>query len=245
MRIFGSLVMKNEARRYLDDCLAWMRPFFDDLFIYDDRSTDDSVEIAVSHDAYVVRRGERSPSFLEDEGGFRWNAWQMFESTIHPIHGDWILAFDADEFLVHPTNVRAALENAIRNAQLHAQVGIILPFPEIFGIKDGVPQSRIDGYWGGIRGPRLFAYKQNALWSTKTMGCGSEPTYVAQGQLSESNMGLHMLHFGYARPEDKQEKYRRYSSLVMNGHADKHIQSIVETPILEPWIGPVPDWVTQ
>jgi hypothetical protein len=61
--------------------------------------------------------------------------------------------------------------------------------------------------------------------------------------LSNDACGISVLHFGYARREDVETKYRRYSGLYQHGHSDRHIQSIPQPPTLKPWDGPVPEWV--
>ena len=72
------------------------------------------------------------------------------------------------------------------------------------------------------------------------MGCGSEPDYVAKGKISDQNYGINVLHLGYAKDEDKQNKYKRYSSLAQHGHNNSHIESIIKEPKLELWQGITP-----
>ena len=243
MRIIGSLVMRNEEDRYLYDCLTHMSPFFDDLFVWDDQSDDNSVEIAKGFTDHVYVRPREIPSFLEHEGNYRWGAWMKMEEELKPEEGDWILSFDADEFLVDTlsNNPRTAMEKAADFARTIRALGVILVIPEIFGIEqDGTPLRRTDGLWDTIRGPRFFAYRNGAAWSPKEMGCGSEPTYVAANRLSTTDFGLILLHYGYADPIEHQRKYERYSSLAMHGHNNAHVNSIIGPKQLRPWIGPRP-----
>lgn len=241
MRILGSLVMKNEADRYLESVLEYMTPLFDGVFAWDDQSDDSSVDIADEY-AEVRVRPDSCPSFLEHEGRFRAAAWQSFESAMHPVDGDWVLAFDADEFLVtkKAVNVGNSLRIAIQIAEKTNCIGIVLPFPEIFDIINGTPHYRTDGLWGTIAGPRLFRYSTGGTFSDKPMGCGAEPTYVGKGKLSRDNNDLHMLHYGYAEKEDHARKHKIYTELTDHGHNNKHVQSIIESPTLEPWTGQVP-----
>lgn len=237
--LYGLLVIRNEKDRYLADCINWMRPFLDGIFVFDDQSTDGSELIASRLGCEVVVRDDSIPSFLEHEGQFRMAAWRAFEEKMKPKFGDWVLAFDADEFLVCTSgNVRQHLVSAINDAC--DSVGVLLPFPEIFGVQHGVPMVRVDGLWGSIRGSRLFKYLPDAKWRDKPMGCGSEPTYVTWQGLSHRNHNLHVLHYGYARQTDVRAKYERYSSLLDHGHADAHIASIISSPTLVPWHGPIP-----
>ena len=244
MKLFGSMVMKNESPRYLEACIRWNRRFVDELFVFDDQSDDDSVEIAWGLGAKVVVRDNDAPSFLEHEGEFRQNAWWAFEEVCRPTVGDWVFSFDADEFAVAPGEIRNSFDHAINRAQRFQNIGVILPFPEIFNVDtSGQPFQRVDGYWGSIRGPRLFMYRDGGVWQDKTMGCGSEPTYVSKGSLSTDNAGINVLHYGYAQFEDRSAKYERYNSLA-HGHNDKHIQSILQQPQLVRWDGVVPEVLT-
>lgn len=241
-RVIGSMVVKNELDRYLIPCIKHAQTFLDEIFIYDDRSTDQTAEVAIDLGCRVVRRPDSRPSFMNHEGKFRYSAWRAFEQVMKPEVGDWIFSFDADEFMVNDSEVSIdrTIQLAINKAEAKKQVGVILPFPEIFKIDGEDLYFRTDGQWGKIKGPRLFSYRKSAEWNEKSMGCGSEPTYVSKGQNSTQNYGLTVLHLGYARDEDKKAKYERYSSLSQHGHNDKHIKSIIETPELELWKGKVP-----
>ena len=59
MRIIASMVLKNEADRYLRAMLQHNHVWWDDLFVYDDQSTDNSVEIAMEYTDHVVIRVDR------------------------------------------------------------------------------------------------------------------------------------------------------------------------------------------
>lgn len=245
-KIYGSMVMKNEADRYLRAVLEHMRPFLDQLFIFDDNSTDDSRMIATQYDTVICPRPADCPSWIEHEGKFRQSAWGTFEVVMQPHPGDWILSFDADEFLVRIeddfSDVRPTLDRVVENAKNVGDVGVVLPFPEIFDIANGIPMVRTDGLWDTIRGPRLFEYRTGGSWSDRSMGCGSEPTYVAEGPTSSHNLGLNMLHFGYAKPEEHAARHERYSELLEHGHSNKHVQSIIQKATLQEWDGPIPRW---
>lgn len=239
-KVYGTMVIRNEKDRYLESCIKWMKQFVDQIFIYDDRSTDGSAELALELGCRVVRRPEANSSFIEHEGEFRWSAWRSFEKVMQPESNSWVLSFDADEFLVAEKDISATLQKAIYYANKKNHVGIVIPFPEIFKIQDNEFYYRVDGLWNTIRGPRLFRYQDGGSWKMKSMGCGSEPDYVSKGTLSTQNFGLTMLHLGYAKDEDKKNKYERYSSLAEHGHNNKHIQSIIEKPTLKLWEGKVP-----
>ena len=231
--------MRNEADRYLEQSLKHHRDLLDVLFVYDDQSTDDSVEIAKQYaDVVVVRDG--GPSFIEHEGQFRYKAWKEFERVCRPRDvKDWVLAFDADEFLLarhSAMTTQEALADSLSAAEFKGATSVTLAVPEIFSYSTGKPMVRTDGLWGTIAGTRLFRYRTRGHWSDKAMGCGSEPHYVAQGPTYRSP-NLVLMHFGYATFEDQTAKYDRYSKLPDHGHNKAHIESILQAPMLSSWTG--------
>ena len=71
MRLIGVVIGRNEASRYLQASLAWNASFFDEFVYIDDRSTDGSAKIALSHVDRVILLGDKAPEFDEHEGRFR------------------------------------------------------------------------------------------------------------------------------------------------------------------------------
>lgn len=238
MRLIANMVIRNEADRYLQSCLEWLRPQVDEIFVGDDRSTDDSVNIALGAGATVYTRGLDETSFLKAEGAFRSLCWQRMIEVFNPGAGDWIVGVDADEFTVG-RNLRELAAEAQRNQYVSINVRI----PEIFALN---PLSeRIDGYWGTITGTRLMGFNPSAPQDFRhnRMGSGVFPAYAYEGKNwnERKECGIRMLHMGYANLEDRKSKYERYTSIIANGHADKHIRSIMEPPRLLLWEGEVPE----
>lgn len=148
------------------------------------------------------------------------------------------MAFDADEFLVargEDDDERISLEQACRHAESLVAYSVHLPRPEAWEVKP--LRVRKDGYWGSIKCTRLFKWRPGGVIQQKAMGCGSEPGYVGMNRISPYNHGLYLMHYGYVDPEDRQEKYDRYTGLSNHGHNDVHIQSILQQPTLEVWEG--------
>ena len=224
MRTIATFVMRNEEHRYLNACLKWTSQFVDDIFVFDDQSTDDSVAIARQYGPVAVRHGSTA-SFLQNESEFREAAWMTMQNTLEPERGDIILALDTDEFVI------------MNGFNLTLEIGEVLQVPihEVFGVKENVPMIRTDGYWGGISGQRVLVYDNNeAIFANRRMGCGSLPI-TAVVPSKKPVEGISILHYGYCRAEDRRQKYERYKGLP--GHSAAHIESILQTPKLEEWRG--------
>lgn len=241
MRIFGVVVARNEADRYLDCCLSWHCGFLDDVHFYDDGSTDKTVQLALAHGCKVTQRALNGPLFAEHEGQTRQASWDAFEFAMAPEEGDWVLSFDADEFFVTEDDEADTIWKLASQAEQADFVGVKLPIREVFSVVyDGKylsdPRVRVDGLWAQINGPRLFRYQPGGRFADRAMGCGSQPTYVDAGPFSHPR-DAHLLHYGYADPADRKDKHSRYSSME-HGHVNEHIESILQEPTLLPWNGP-------
>lgn len=225
------LVTRNEADRYLDAVLSSLPTPF--IHVYDDQSKDKTAALARAHGAVVTVRPDWQPSFAEHEGGFRQAAWRAFEQALVPQPGDWVLALDADEFLVAEEDVAEVVWAAMMAADAMWAGAVSLPIPEVFEVRSDGPQVRTDGYWGSLSAPRLFRYREGGRFKNQPMGCGSTPTYVDLGVAIDSG-GLALAHYGYATAEDRRAKYDRYMAMANHGHNPAHIHSILSTPRVEP-----------
>lgn len=239
--VFGLMVTKNEAHRYLDAATLHAVSYLDGLLVFDDHSTDSTCEIAQNNGAIVQRRPDEAPSFLEHEGAFRQSSLECLAKTFELQRGDWVLGIDADEFMVSKDNIRDQLIDNINNAETYDCWSIIFGRFEVWNIVSSVELDfRWDGQWGNMRCTRLFRWDPGGSINQRAMGCGNEPTYTTQRPMYPGKE-IAMLHFGYADRIDAQEKYERYTALLDHGHENTHIQSIVEEPTLLNWQGEYPE----
>lgn len=227
-RIVGHLCVRNEADRYLKEVLDWHSQILDEIFVFDDQSDDDTA--AVASDFATVEVRTTGSGFMEDESAFREQAWTQMEAVMGLEVGDWILCLDADEFFVATSATeRKELDWALRDL---GETSVDLRIDEVFDVRDGLPYRRTDGFWGDIHGTRLVKYMPKGHFQQRPMGGGSIPTYGYANVWDARNEDFGILHYGYARPEDRQAKYDRYSNKA--GHSSVHIESILQPPTLEP-----------
>lgn len=222
------MAVKNEAER-------WLRPVLADLetrgvatLVCDDGSTDDSISVARQFTNVVVTsRPEGIPSFLQHEGYFRQWCWtELVKCAVR--EGDWVLSIDADEFLLGEPNANAADEITAWS----------IPMVIVWGIEDGIVYERKDGFWGTDEQPRLARWQNRVpVFPDRKMGSGSLPLYARKNVVHSP--WERIMHFGYARPEDRAAKYERYTTHSF-GHNSQHIESIRTSPTLVRWEGRVP-----
>lgn len=236
MRIIAHLVTHNEEARYLRDVLWWLNTMVDEVYVWDDQSTDNTVEIARLMGAHVEVRGQDVLSFAQDEAECRAAGWWWMIEASGAAPQDWVLCLDADEFLVPGLGVTATERQMLEDA---TQLGgpVIFPVAEVFAVQSGIPMVRLDGYWGQIEAMRLVPAR-GMTFRVMTEGCGSVPAHNFDAEGPVRGGPLSILHYGYARPEDRQLKHQRYGR--GRGHNPIHVASIVTPGRLVPWSGKAP-----
>lgn len=230
-RIFAVMCVRNEAHRYLQSSLAWNAGCWDELFVFDDQSDDQSAKIA-SRFGHVLLRDDREPSFLEHEGQFRSAGWAHFEKIMLPNEDDWIIALDADEFLL--PNSKRGLHSLARKALENGRSSVAIHVPEAWD-NHWCVQIRMDGFWNENWNPRFCSWKPNSEFNDRPMGSGSTPAYAWENPLRTAPE-VELLHVGYIDPDERHERYLRYMAHP-EGHNPQHINSIIETPTLGQWGG--------
>lgn len=243
-RVIGVIPVKNEADSWLDACLTWAANYVDEIVVMDDRSTDDTVALAEKHTPYVTVRPDGMKPFLEHEGQFRQSLWRYMERSVEPEDGDWILAFDADEFLVGGFDNRISKRLALLReaAEEMGAEAVKLPRPEIWNLGQP-PQYRTDGFWQ-TEEVRFVKWKANAEFRPVKMGCGSVPKIRSKPLVARA---VALLHLGYSSEEARMKHFQRYNLMKNHGHNSKHVASIISPrPKLAEYHGPMPQlWKGQ
>ena len=240
-RLSVLMVVKNEADRYLAQALAHATEYADDIFVYDDQSTDNSYEIASEYATAIVRP-DSVPTFLKHEGRFRQAALDMMIEELRLQGGDWIHVLDADEFLVCEDDVRATIDDLTESARRRQTRALRVRIPTVWGgtVVDGIltdPVVRTDKFWNTLMEPRIWQYYPGAKFLDKAMACRNEPTYVRKFPMLDAPT-LFNFHYGYAVAPDRMTRYDRYTNLENHGHHPKFIESINAAAPVKRWTGP-------
>lgn len=237
-RIIGHMVTRNEMDRYLPATIEWLRTLVNDLFVYDDLSTDGTFEHLRDLGVPAKQRSAQDFPFQENEGIFRMVAWWEMEAALRPTTQDWVLCVDADELLLGngPCDTRSALAEQVEVAKRTGIDAVTFEVAEAFDLVDGRPQIRTDGFWGHIRACRLVRWRNESIFHSRDAGGSVPNSWTGQECVS---LDLVLLHLGYVRAVDRQVKHDRYTG--RSGHSRRHVESILWTPTLRPWTGqPLP-----
>ncbi len=227
-RITLSMIVKDEANRYLPNVLRAAKTYITDAVIIDDGSTDDTVAVCkqILHDIplYLV---ENTTSQFHNEVVLRKQQWQETTKT----NPDWILALDADEVFEaqFTQQVRALVENATVDAY----------YFRLYDFWD-MEHYRNDQLWcaHNYYRPFLIRYKPDIAYSWYDMAqhCGRYPREIREFSYQLSH--LRLKHYGWARADDRIKKYQRYKLLDPDGTfgSSAHYESILdEHPTLTQW----------
>jgi hypothetical protein len=220
------MVIRNEADRYLNECLAHLLEFCDEIRILDDGSEDDW-SFGWEQEERIVVETKPFSTFFQHEGNTR---QALLEHAMRgmPTH---LLALDGDEFIADGQKLRAALEAGPPN-------GICkLSMTEVWGADEQGLNVRVDGKWPPRPVGMAFAVPQDhhvdrqkrRHWRIPPSAgaCGRVPILTqAASNRTQAPPTTDVLHFGWACKADRPARYARYSHDGF-GHDMRHIHSIM------------------
>ncbi len=227
-RITLSMVIHNEANRYLKEVLQKAKEFITDAVIIDDASTDNSAEVCLE-----VLKGIPLHLIINTKSKFANEIElrkQQWEETIKT-NPEWILGLDADQLF------EDKFKDNIKNMIIAKDIDVYLFRQYDFWNET---QYRDDRYWQGHNNYYAFLMKYNQKidykWKEQAQHCGHFPQTI--WHLKKKNSDLRLKHFGWAKPEDRIAKYQRYKLLDPEckfGWKEQYDSILDENPKLIKW----------
>lgn len=192
------MLAKNESGRWIEKVLEQMKIICDDIVVLDDCSTDETPDICKMYGADVF------PSIQSywstDELKQRKFLWEL--ATHVARFGDWILCLDADETFDNPKDVPIY----VLQAEKYNCNGLSFKLFDMWN----ETHYRDDKFWCAHKGewPFLVKYEnKDYFWKQTPLHCGRFPMNAG---CNIASCPVRIQHWGWSRPEDRQEKYERY-----------------------------------
>ena len=224
-----SMIVKNEANRYLRPVLEAAKTFIHDAVIIDDGSTDDTVAVCRE----VLQ--DIPHTIIENKQSAFHNEWelrvQQWEATTQD-NPDWIMFLDADEMFEARFGQDAHKLTEDSGCDLYA-----------FRLYDfwDAEHYRDDAHWRAhtVYRPFLLRYRAEFPYEFKkaSQHCGRMPWNVFG--LPHKRSAYRVKHYGWAREEDRIAKYNRYLALDpkgIHGSMAQYMSILDPNPNLKKWV---------
>lgn len=222
MIVAHMVVGPGEADRYLPQVMQRARAWADQIHVVMDRDATLEEKKVVDEFADIYEKARST--WVDHEGRFRTEAWHRLEDNLNLTKDDFIVCLDADEILHDYAVIRKVPETFPGKR-------IPVKFFEMWS----QTEYRVDGMWKPWVGYVMFPYRPHGHFKDRRLACGREPTYVDLLPAAPTPVSA-LLHYGYARIEDRQWKHDRYMTLDGgNFHNLDHLKSIVFPPDLKAW----------
>lgn len=223
-----SMVVRNEADRYLPKLLEQARQYIDEAVIIDDASSDNTVEVCreILKDI-PLKLITREVTSFSNEYQLRRLQW---EETIKT-NPDWILSLDADE--IFEDKAITEIRKLINQIEIDFWC---------FRLYDFWNENcyREDKYWSAHLSPWGFLVRYIPqfpyTWTETPQHCGRLPNNLMN--LPTGFSELRIKHMGWATSEDREHKYRRYKKLdpdALFGIREQYESILDPVPNLKQW----------
>ncbi len=202
-RLTLAMCVKNESDRYLRQALEKAREYITDAVIVDDASTDNTIqvcqEILKDIPLRIIRNSE---SKFSNEVNLRKQLWEEVTKT----DPDWILILDADE--IFEERFDQEIVEMLKNPDVDGFAFRLYDFWNETHFRD-------DSLWSAhnYHIPFLVRYRPEVAyrWKEAPQHCGRFPTTIYGFRIQSSN--LRLKHLGWAKENDRIQKYKRYQQL--------------------------------
>jgi glycosyltransferase involved in cell wall biosynthesis len=225
--IVGMMRVKNEAR-WIERVLQSMLPLCKRIFVFDDHSEDNTVQLCESFPEVELFN---SPFIELNEA--RDKNWLL--EKVEPSGADWVLSIDGDEE-IYPGGQQIIQEITDLNYSPDTYRFRVL---YLWNRPDRV---RMDKIYGSFRRPSLFRLRPGARFVSANGGgfhCGNTPEaqWIA-------DCDVNLLHYGYMLKVDRIKKYAWYNQQVPVPEIEDHYNHIIIGDLLPEnavtrWGGPL------
>jgi hypothetical protein len=225
MTTAAMIIGPGEAHRWLDRTLRHISGWADQLVCWLDGADPDTTS-AVIHGPVPCRvDGSADCRFTTDESLVRNSLCALLDA--HAEEGELIVVIDADEQLTATSSPTSAALRALRAD--HTYHCWPVTFLHLW-TPDG-SAYRVDGAWAPHAQNRIYRHKTGGRVGRRTLACPAVPSWISQ---CAPDSALRMLHYGYARHDDRVAKHQRYMTLDAGAfHARWHLESIITEPQLQ------------
>lgn len=231
-----SILIKNEADKYLLRTLNNMRLLTDNFFILDNASNDNSVEICKQ----FAKDTDAKITVVIDDTNFKVNERHLrvrqFEKTVK-LNPMWYLAVDADEiFDEYSINeiryfINRYWSNGLKDGEKWPLVCMRFSWPQCWSSEDLIRIDKLWRPWNVLR-EVLFRYEPHIKYRyrKKMFGCGAVPVSIFEDRFYHivDRPDIILKHLSYAKQKNIDKKYEWYTRQDPNGqwHNRAHLESI-------------------
>jgi glycosyltransferase involved in cell wall biosynthesis len=235
------LRVRNEER-WLHEVLSAMAPCCDHIWLFDDKSTDNTPHIARMFPSVTVLP---SPFTGTDEARDKSYMLDIIHENafVCATHGDFVLALDGDEVLERsgPEKIRRIVDHPGE--------------PYVYSLKFDYAWNdrhtiRCDGVYGRFYRPSLFRlinkafkFKTTPFGNGANLHCSSIPQELLHHNVQTD---IRILHLGYLHAEDRIRKHAWYNSIDPNNEGEDCYRHCVQGDVPEvpadarlKWAGPL------
>ncbi len=220
MKLVASVIVRNEAGRYLEACLTHLLEFCDEVRVLDDGSTDGWRDLLTESDRVIVKVREGAE---RDSGkDFRSHADARNELLRFTLAGEptHVLAIDADEFVTDG--------QALRRSCASPFPALSLTMTEVWEAYPEGLCTREDGGWRAHEVTMLWRPQTGQSSMIRDLGPATGRTPQVVSGMRSTPARSSVLHFGWAAESERQTRFEKY--MRADGgkfHALTHLQSII------------------